>query len=412
MSTSSCNGEACCTTDECITPTSTSATTTTTVTAWKVEGSVTNNDIYDRLIKDFGCESIDLQLLMRFEKVTGHKPHKWLRRGLFFAHRGLKEILDDFEKKVPIFLYTGRGPTSESLHIGHIIAMEFTQWLQKVFNAIVVFQVADDEKYYFKDNLTFEQIEQFGKENMKDVAAMGYDPKKTFIFSNRQMMRDESYQRVGADFKKHTTIKMVNAIFGIDETCSIGQAEWPIWQSVAAFSEAFSFFKGQKPRCLVAYAIDQDPYFRLARDVAAKLKFHKPCAIMCRFLPALEGDSKMSSTAQTGPPKTIFLTSTPKEIKDMITKHAFSGGGDSLENHRKNGGNPDIDVPYQWLRHFMEDDVELEYLYKGYKAGTITTGEMKKRCIEVVTEMVEEHKQRRAQVTDEMMREFYTAPVC
>lgn len=36
---------------------------------------------YDKLIKDFGCKRIDDALLERFEKVTGHKPHVFLRRG-------------------------------------------------------------------------------------------------------------------------------------------------------------------------------------------------------------------------------------------------------------------------------------------------------------------------------------------
>src|SRR5205807_10021385 len=48
-----------------------------------------------------------------------------------------------------------RGPTTDSLHLGHLIPFIFTKWLQDVFNAIVVIQMADDEKYYFKDHLTF-----------------------------------------------------------------------------------------------------------------------------------------------------------------------------------------------------------------------------------------------------------------
>ena len=42
------------------------------------------------------------------EKLTGHKPHHWLRRGVFFAHRDMKEVLDCYEKGQPFYLYTGR----------------------------------------------------------------------------------------------------------------------------------------------------------------------------------------------------------------------------------------------------------------------------------------------------------------
>jgi tryptophanyl-tRNA synthetase len=56
----------------------------------------------------------------------------------------------------------------------------------------------------------------------------------------------------------------------------------------------------------------------------------------------------------------IFLTDTPKQIKDKINKYAFSGGGQTVEEHRKNGGNCDVDVSYQYLTFFLEDDKRLE----------------------------------------------------
>jgi tryptophanyl-tRNA synthetase len=37
-------------------------------------------------------------------------------------------------------------------------------------------------------------------------------------------------------------------------------------------------------------------------------------------------------------------------------RHAFSGGQETLEEHREKGGNPDVDVAYQYLQFMMEDD--------------------------------------------------------
>lgn len=68
---------------------------------------------YDKLISTFGSRKIDKELLDRFEKVTGRKPHRMLRRGLVFSHRDLNLILDKYEKGIPFFLYTGRGPSSD-----------------------------------------------------------------------------------------------------------------------------------------------------------------------------------------------------------------------------------------------------------------------------------------------------------
>ena len=95
----------------------------------------------------------------------------------------------------------------------------------------------------------------------------------------------------------------------------------------------------------------------MTRDSAPRLNFHKPALIHSTFFPALQGaKSKMSSSDVNS---SIFLTDTPKQIKDKINKHAFSGGGRTLEEHKANGGNCDIDVPYQYLTFFMSDDNRL-----------------------------------------------------
>lgn len=44
----------------------------------------------------------------------------------------------------------------------------------------------------------------------------------------------------------------------------------------------------------------------------------------------------------------------------QINKHAFSGGKDTVEEHRKYGGNPDVDVSFMYLTFFLEDDEQVE----------------------------------------------------
>jgi tryptophanyl-tRNA synthetase len=396
------------------------------LTAWEAEGNFTD-EVYGRLIKQFGVQPITEELLKRFETLTGHKPHRLLRRGLFFAHRQIDKILDDFEKGIPIFIYTGRGP-SGNLHLGHFVVMEFTVWLQKVFNAVVVFQIADDEKYWFKDK-SFDEIYELGKQNTVDIIALGFDPKKTFIFSNHDFSGDKFYNRIVCDMLKIVRIKDIKAIFGIQDEGSSGQLLWPIYQSTAAFSQAFNGIFGTKHvRCLVAYAIDQDPYFRLCRDVAPKLKFMRPCSIMCQFLPSLEGNKKMSTSSslasessnssnpsnplkskkQTLPKKssTICMNDTSEQVFTKIKKYAFSGGQDTLEKHRELGGRTDVDVSYQWLRHFLEDDEQLDQIKRDYESGKLLTGELKKICSGVISELVSNHQYSKSKVTKKDVKTF------
>ena len=85
---------------------------------------------YNKLIDKFGSQRIDKAILERLERLTGRSPHRLLRRGMVFSHRDLNVILDKYEKGIPFFLYTGRGPSSDSMHVGHSIPFEFTKYVR------------------------------------------------------------------------------------------------------------------------------------------------------------------------------------------------------------------------------------------------------------------------------------------
>ena len=100
----------------------------------------------------------------------------------------------------------------------------------------------------------------------------------------------------------------------------------------------------------------------MTRDVAPTLKFRKPALIHSTFIPSLKGaKSKMSASDETS---SIYLTDTPKQIKSKVNKHAFSGGCDNVQEHREKGGNCDVDISFQYLTFFLEDDERLEQIRK------------------------------------------------
>lgn len=43
----------------------------------------------------------------------------------------------------------------------------------------------------------------------------------------------------------------------------------------------------------------------------------------------------------------------------QVNKYAFSGGRDTVEDHRKYGGDITVDIAYQYLTFFLEDDEKL-----------------------------------------------------
>lgn len=378
------------------------------VNPWEVATSSATGVDYDKLIKRFGSTKIDDALLQRIEKVTGKPVHHLLRRGKFFSQRDMHIILDLYEQKKPFYLYTGRGPSSDSMHMGHLIPFIFTKWLQDTFDVPLVIQLTDDEKYLWKD-LTLEQANHMAFENAKDIIACGFDIEKTFIFSDLDFISNSpAFYRNMCRVQKLVTYNQVKGIFGFGDSDCIGKISFPAIQASPSFSSSFpEIFNGRSDiPCLIPCAIDQDPYFRMTRDVAPRMNCLKPALIHSTFFPALQGaQTKMSAS---DPTSSIFVTDSDKQIKDKINKYAFSGGGATVEEHKEKGGNCDVDVSFQYLTFFMEDDDRLEEIRKTYTSGELLTGFLKKELVEILQKLVGEHRQRRASLTDDVVKQVMT----
>jgi len=359
---------------------------------------------YEKLVRDYGSSPITPELIKRMEVLTGKPAHPWLRRGIFFSHRDLKMILDLYEKGEKFYIYTGRGPSSDALHMGHMLPFMFTQWLQEVFDCPLVIQLTDDEKFLWKD-ISLKDCTKFGRANAMDIIACGFKPEKTFIFCDSDYI-GEMYPTI-CEIQKRVTFNQARGIFGFDNSSNIGKVAFPAIQAAPSFSRAFRVPLRGAPNmpCLIPCAIDQDPYFRMTRDVAPRMKLRKPALMHCKFFPSLLGqDTKMSASAAN---TAVYTTDTPKQIKKKINKHAFSGGRETAEEQRIHGANLDVDISYQWLRFFLFDDEELEQIGRKYASGEMLTGEVKARLIQVLTEITQAHQKRRAEVTEEILDQFF-----
>ena len=111
--------------------------------------------------------------------------------------------------------------------------------------------------------------------------------------------------------------------------------------------------------------------------------------------------------------------------------YAFSGGGETLAEHREKGANLEVDVAFQYLQFFLHDDEELARVEREYGAGRMMTGEVKQLLVDQLVvraartpprahraarltrptharlqPLVQRHQERRAAVTEETLRKF------
>jgi tryptophanyl-tRNA synthetase len=260
--------------------------------------------------------------------------------------------------------------------------VEIAFFLQCIYSSIS----PDDEKFLFKHELKAEQTYEFALKNAKDIIAVGFKLEKTFIFSDYEYVGGAFYKNV-SKISRQITLSQAKATFGFGDSYAvsfftvllrdgssatlfflsisfrlsdnIGKIHFGAIQAAPSFSNSFPQIFGTKSDIpsLIPCAIDQDPYFRLTRDVAQKLRYPKPTLLHAKFFPALQGPQTKMSASDVN--SSIYMNDTPNQIKNKVNRHGFSGGRETEEEHRRLGGNTDVDVSYQYLGFFLEDDDEL-----------------------------------------------------
>ncbi len=356
------------------------------VTPWEVSGKID----YDKLVREFGTQPITPEIIERIRKHTGDL-HPQLARRIFFSHRDLDWILQRYEAGEKFVLYTGRGP-SGPVHIGHLVPWIFTKYLQDKFDAKLYFQITDEEKFLHQDDFTLKESEKWTYENALDIIALGFDPKKTkFIIDRRSMA---VLYELAIRIAKHMNISTVRAVFGFQESTNIGLTFFPAIQAAPAFLE--SYLVGHNVPCLIPAAIDQDPYWRVTRDVAPKLGYYKPAQIHCRFVPGLGRGGKMSASM----PETSIFTVDPPELAEKKVLGAFTGGRATIEEQKRLGANPDICSVFAYDYFLFMNDKEIEDLRFNCKAGNIMCGECKQILAERVKRFLIEHQEKRERAKD------------
>jgi len=365
------------------------------VTPWEVRGKVD----YDKLIRQFGTQPITDQLLRKIQKHTG-TLHPQLRRKLFFSHRDLDTTLDLYEKGKKFVLYTGRGPSGR-VHLGHLVPWIFTKYLQDKFNTRLYFQMTDDEKFVIEENLKLQETTEFAYDNALDLIALGFKPENTFIIFD---VKDIALlYDIALEVAKRVTYSTTKAVFGFQDSTNIGWIFWPSVQAVPCFLHAK--LTGENVPSLIPAAIDQDPYWRITRDVAPKLGYCKPAQIHCRFVPGLGKGGKMSASE---PETSIFTTDTPEAIKKKVWS-AFTGGRPTVQEQRRLGGDPDVCSVYQYFLYlFEESDEKLAQLVKECRAGEAVCGDCKAILTERVAKFLLEHQKKREKARGTVEKFFIT----
>jgi len=363
------------------------------ITPWEVKGKID----YERLVKSFGVKIIDDNLKSLIKKVFGEIP-KLIARNIFYSHRDLDILLNEYLNGKKFYLYTGRGP-SGPMHLGHILPFIFTKYLQEKLSTMLIIQMTPDEKYVYHEDMRPSEVYNYTIDNIRDILALGFNSQNTYIIDD---IRNINFlYPLAISVARKVTFSTARAVFGFTPETNIGLIFYMAIQAAPAFIGYF--ISDEYKYCLIPAAIDQDPYWRITRDIAGKLGFPKPAQIHGKLLPSLKATGKMSTSE---PESAIYLSDDDDIVKTKIL-NAFTGGQPTAREQRLYGGNPEICTVYMYYYYlFEEDDRKLMERYTKCKNGEILCGECKEELSRRIINFLSQHRRRKEKIDDEYIEKY------
>ncbi|MEM0155562.1 MAG: tryptophan--tRNA ligase [Thermoplasmataceae archaeon] len=322
----------------------------------------------EKLVSQFGASSIS--------EIKELPDFYTFRNGLIYSHRNFDIFLRRLKSGEKSAVVSGFN-ASMTPHIGHISVFDTNLYFQREHNVQVFMPISDDESYVSGKINDQEEGLKNSILIARAMIAFGYDLKKTHIIIDQIFTQ---IYNLAIKLSRGINMSEIKAVYGYSNDKNTGLHFYPAIQSAHII---FPNTLGYR-NVIVPIGPDEDAHLRVCRDVAEKFGFEKPAVLHSRFLMGTDG-TKMSKSKNNA----IFLMDSLKSIRKKVM-NSYSGGRVSIEEHRKLGGIPEIDVSFQYLKSYFLSPKDSENLYARYKSGEILTGELKTMLFERISKRIED----------------------
>lgn len=330
-----------------------------------------------RLIEKFGA--------LRVSELRATPDFYTFTNGLMHSHRDFDAFYARLLRGERSAVVSGLN-ASGTIHLGHIPVLDTNMYFQREHGAEVFIPISDDESYVSLKVKSQEEALAHALRLARSMLAYGFDPKGTHIIID-QLYTD--IYNLAIKLSRGVTMSELKSVYSYTNDQNIGLHFYPAIQSAhIVLPHEFGI-----RNTIVPIGPDEDAHLRVCRDVAGKFGYGKPAVLHSKFLPGLDGQ-KMSKSKGNA----VYLLDGEKEIRRKIMS-AYSGGQVSVEEHRRLGGDPDVDVSFQYLKSYFLKPSEAKELHDEYRKGKVLSGEMKAMFLEQVMKRVDEFRRRYEKVT-------------
>lgn len=331
----------------------------------------------EKLVKQFGAS--------RISELKDLPDFYTFKKGLIYSHRDFEKFFKAVKKGEKCAIVSGFN-ASGTIHLGHKPVFDTNLYFQRKFGIPVFIPISDDESYVAGKVKNQEEALKNSLQLAKELIAYGFNPKKTFFII------DQIYTNIynfAVKLSRKINLSEIKATYGYKNEENVGLHFYPAVQSAHILFPQEKF--GIK-HVLVPIGPDEDAHIRICRDVAPLMGYEKPAILHITFIPGIDG-KKMSKSKGNS----IFLKDDSKAIIKKIGG-AFSGGQKTAEEHRKLGGNPDVDIACQYLSKFFLDEKETKKLFENYKSGKRLSGEVKKMLADKLVKLTSDFQKKLKEV--------------
>ncbi|MCK9631353.1 MAG: tryptophan--tRNA ligase [Methanoregula sp.] len=367
----------------------------------------------------------------------------FMRRGIVVGHRDYLPIARAIRNKTPFHILTGFMPSGHP-HLGHLMVMKEVVWhVQQGGNGYIT--IADREAHAVR-GLSWEKCNEFGKEYLSCLYALGFEG-ETFFQSRNNRLKDLAFEAA-----TKVNFSELTAIYGFGPDTDLAHADAVITQVADIL---YPQIDREPAPTVVPVGIDQDPHIRLTRGIAHKMRmftveerdgyisvrsknapeaaleavkkafphakkyeghvdirgaqctdvsakvrevekahggfaFFTPSSTYHIFMPGLTG-GKMSSSI----PESIISFYEPEAVVRKKVMSGITGGRMTLDEQKRLGGEPDKCSVYLLnLFHMVTDDAELAEIRRKCMAGEVTCGQCKKETAERVVAFLKDFREK------------------
>jgi tryptophanyl-tRNA synthetase len=219
-------------------------------------GSSTVAD-YRRLFEEFGIEEFDEVL------PAVPDPHYLMRRGVIFGHRDYRPVAEAMREGEPFAALSGFMPTGDP-HVGHKLVFDEIVWHQQQ-GGDAYGLIADLEAHSAR-GLSWDEVDEHARNYLLSLLALGFDPEAGELYrqSTNREVQDLAFELgIEANFSE------LENIYGFSGETDVSHMQSVVTQMADIL---YPQLDGPKPT-VIPVGPDQDPHVRLARDLAARVRY-------------------------------------------------------------------------------------------------------------------------------------------